>query len=141
MPDLIARAIQLIKDEPFLSYKDVEDELGLTAGSLTELLSSVQNLKPEYFHYMPLARGKRPCPDCGGPLRKRTSERTHLLLSEVFYQCCFEGCGSTFKGREELYERLTICRRPNPAIRLPLAASRQPKRYSAKNAHAAQSTT
>lgn len=119
MDDIANRALQVLRENPFMTYQHVEEELGLEAGSLAGLLAGINNLVPEDFHYETCAFKQRPCPDCGGALLTRTSERVHPLLVIRFLACQNLVCGSTFKAREEIVSRVSVPHRPNPAIRLP----------------------
>lgn len=70
---------------------------------------------------LPIKKGKRPCPDCGAALVKRTSERLHPLYSETMLICKNPDCGATFVGCDEITHRLSPPADPNPSIALPYA--------------------
>lgn len=77
-------------------------------------------------HYYAVERAKprqRECPDCGGPLIKRTSVRQGALCREINYQCDNLVCGASFKGYEELAYRMKVPALPNPLVRLPVSRS------------------
>jgi predicted RNA-binding Zn-ribbon protein involved in translation (DUF1610 family) len=66
---------------------------------------------------------KRPCPDCGAALIKRSSNSEHLLLSKTFLVCKSPVCGATFAGIDEITHRLSPPSQPNVDIQLPYAPS------------------
>lgn len=68
-------------------------------------------------------QGQRHCPDCGGPLSRRTSRHKGLLYTEIWYQCTNVICAATFKGYEEIVYRLKVPVPTNPLIKLPVSPS------------------
>lgn len=84
-------------------------------GSLTLMTASTKPKSP--------LQVKRPCPDCGTPLLKRSSNSEHLLLSKTFLVCKNAVCGATFAGIDEITHRLSPPSQPNAEIRLPYAPS------------------
>jgi predicted RNA-binding Zn-ribbon protein involved in translation (DUF1610 family) len=68
-------------------------------------------------------QAKRPCPDCGAALIKRSSNSEHLLLSKTFLVCKNAVCGATFAGIDEITHRLSPPSLPNVDIQLPYAPS------------------
>lgn len=82
---------------------------------------------PEDHFYAPvLARpGDRQCPDCGGPLARRTSRKQGLLCTEIWYQCTFVLCAATFKGYEQIVYRLKVPEPCNPLIKLPVSPAQK----------------
>ncbi|TRO11764.1 hypothetical protein EQ826_23835 [Ectopseudomonas mendocina] len=83
--------------------------------------------RPEDHFYCPELPGprQRQCPDCGGLLVRRHSEKQGLLCTETRYQCSFILCGATFKGYEEIVYRLKVPSPANPLIRLPRSPSQK----------------
>lgn len=71
----------------------------------------------------PVSAAKRPCPDCGASLVKRSSRCEHALLSKTFLVCKNPVCGATFAGHDEITHRLSPPSQPNPEISLPYASS------------------
>lgn len=69
------------------------------------------------------SQAKRPCPDCGAALIKRSSNSEHLLLSKTFLVCKNAVCGATFAGIDEITHRLSPPSQPNVDIQLPYAPS------------------
>lgn len=71
----------------------------------------------------PRSHAKRPCPDCGAALVRRSSNSEHLLLSKTFLICKNPVCGATFAGIDEITHRLSPPSQPNKEIHLPYAPS------------------
>lgn len=69
-------------------------------------------------------RGVPKCPDCGGPLLRRTSTQKHALLRVVTLRCDNDECGASFTAHEEIVYRLSPSSSPNPDIHLPSRAER-----------------
>jgi predicted RNA-binding Zn-ribbon protein involved in translation (DUF1610 family) len=66
---------------------------------------------------------KRPCPDCGAALVKRTSKAVHSLMSKTYLVCRNAVCGATFTGVDEITHRLSPPSQPNPDVQLPYASN------------------
>lgn len=83
--------------------------------------------RPEDHFYAPVLAGprQRQCPDCGGLMIRRTSERQGLLSTEILYQCDFLLCAASFKGYEEIFYRLKVPLQVNPLIHLPVSPSQK----------------
>lgn len=71
----------------------------------------------------PQTQAKRPCPDCGTSLIKRSSSSCHPLMSSTYLVCKNPVCGATFTGTDEITHRLSPPSNPNPVIVLPYAPS------------------
>ncbi|MES2820131.1 MAG: ogr/Delta-like zinc finger family protein [Pseudomonadota bacterium] len=69
------------------------------------------------------ATRRRPCPDCGAALIKRSSKSLHPLMTTTFLVCQNLVCGATFSGTDEITHRMSPSSRPNPEINLPDAPS------------------
>lgn len=78
---------------------------------------------PDDFYWAPqrAAPKQRECPDCGAPLRKRTSDKQSALLRVFYCQCTNLACGATFRGHEEILYRMKVPLEPNPLVKLPVS--------------------
>lgn len=69
----------------------------------------------------PRKRRFRPCPDCGSPLLRRSSEQLSLLITRTLIVCKNPVCGASFTSFEEISYRLSPPSVPNPDINLPMS--------------------
>lgn len=61
------------------------------------------------------------CPHCGGKMRIRTSEGTHIFLRIAYLQCVNEACGWSVRAEFEMTHEMSPSGMPNPSVRLPVA--------------------
>lgn len=61
------------------------------------------------------------CPHCGGRMRIRTSEGTHIFLRVAYLQCVNEACGWSVRAQFEMTHEMSPSGMPNPSVRLPVA--------------------
>ncbi len=80
----------------------------------------------------PKKKIRRPCPDCGGPLIRRTSTPLSPLLSRTLLLCGNPECGASFAGNDEITHRLNLPINQNPKVELP-SARRTPRNELFKN--------
>lgn len=70
---------------------------------------------------------RRPCPDCGTPLFRRTSTFVTPLLSRTLMVCKNYLCGAAFAGYDEITHRVKPSLKRNPEVKLPIARGRARK--------------
>ena len=69
----------------------------------------------------PQRKTRRPCPDCGGPLLRRSSSSLSPLISRTLLICRNQQCGASFAGNDEITHRINQPLNRNPEIKLPTA--------------------
>ena len=69
----------------------------------------------------PQKKTRRPCPDCGEPLTRRSSTSLSPLISRTLLLCRNHECGASFAGNDEITHRLNQPINRNPEIKLPSA--------------------
>ncbi|WP_411384145.1 ogr/Delta-like zinc finger family protein [Pseudomonas sp. L7] len=61
------------------------------------------------------------CPHCGGKMRIRTSEGTHVFLRIAYLQRVNEACGWSVRAELTMTHEMSPSGMPNPAVQLPVA--------------------
>ncbi|MFV0679237.1 ogr/Delta-like zinc finger family protein [Ottowia sp.] len=61
------------------------------------------------------------CPDCGQPLRIRTSHKLGTTMRRLGYDCINVECGATFAATLMLDARLNVPARPSTSVVIPLS--------------------
>ncbi|MDZ4262382.1 MAG: ogr/Delta-like zinc finger family protein [Pseudomonadota bacterium] len=69
----------------------------------------------------PHKKRNRPCPDCGSPLIRRTSDQLTLLITRTLVICKNPVCGASFSGLDEITHRISPPSVPNPDVKLPMS--------------------
>ncbi len=61
------------------------------------------------------------CPDCGAPLRIRSSYAVGETMRKLTYDCLSPECGATFAASVTLDARLSLPARPSSTVMIPLS--------------------